>query len=156
MRTDFLHFNGAVERDPAIDAWIKAHAGASCADHGQAFPNRIMEVLPTIFRNCLNLRGAITALSPGVRWHEVVRAIVDHKLAIVLAAVLDGERPDGGVVGQPVPEEFRCIVQPCVALFLNHLGSICDGLLHKLHYVGLALESVARRIVALAEVGPDL
>ena len=52
MRTDFLHFNGAVERDPAIDAWMKAHAGASCANHGQAFPNRIMEVLPTIVRNC--------------------------------------------------------------------------------------------------------
>jgi hypothetical protein len=27
MRTDFLRFNGAVERDPAIDAWMKAHAG---------------------------------------------------------------------------------------------------------------------------------
>jgi hypothetical protein len=27
MRTDFLRFNGAVERDPAIDAWLKAHAG---------------------------------------------------------------------------------------------------------------------------------
>ena len=26
-RTDFLRFNGAVERDPAIDAWMKAHAG---------------------------------------------------------------------------------------------------------------------------------
>jgi hypothetical protein len=27
MRTDFLRFNGAVERDPAIDAWMKEHAG---------------------------------------------------------------------------------------------------------------------------------
>jgi hypothetical protein len=26
-RTDFLRFNGAVERDPAIDAWMKDHAG---------------------------------------------------------------------------------------------------------------------------------
>jgi hypothetical protein len=26
-RTDLLRFNGAVERDPAIDAWMKAHAG---------------------------------------------------------------------------------------------------------------------------------
>jgi hypothetical protein len=25
--TDFLRFNGAVERDPAIDAWMKEHAG---------------------------------------------------------------------------------------------------------------------------------
>ena len=27
MKTDFLRFNGAVERDPAIDAWMKEHAG---------------------------------------------------------------------------------------------------------------------------------
>jgi len=28
MRTELLRFNGAVERDPAIDAWMKEHAGA--------------------------------------------------------------------------------------------------------------------------------
>jgi len=27
MRTELLRFNGAVERDPAIDAWLEAHAG---------------------------------------------------------------------------------------------------------------------------------
>ena len=27
MRTDLLRFNGTVERDPAIDAWMKAHSG---------------------------------------------------------------------------------------------------------------------------------
>jgi hypothetical protein len=27
MRTDFLRFNGAVERDPAIDAWMKERSG---------------------------------------------------------------------------------------------------------------------------------
>src|ERR1051326_4486533 len=27
MRTAFLRFDGAVERDPAIDAWLKEHAG---------------------------------------------------------------------------------------------------------------------------------
>ncbi len=27
MRTDLLRFNGAVERDPAIDAWMKEHSG---------------------------------------------------------------------------------------------------------------------------------
>ena len=27
MRKDLLTFDGAVERDPAIDAWMKAHAG---------------------------------------------------------------------------------------------------------------------------------
>jgi hypothetical protein len=28
MRTDILRFNGAVERDPRIDEWMKDHAGA--------------------------------------------------------------------------------------------------------------------------------
>lgn len=27
MRTDLLRFDGAVERDPAIDAWMKNHTG---------------------------------------------------------------------------------------------------------------------------------
>ncbi len=27
MRTELLRLNGAVERDPTIDAWIKEHAG---------------------------------------------------------------------------------------------------------------------------------
>ena len=27
MRANLLRFNGAVERDPAIDAWMKEHAG---------------------------------------------------------------------------------------------------------------------------------
>jgi hypothetical protein len=27
MRTDLLRFNGAVQRDPAINLWMKAHAG---------------------------------------------------------------------------------------------------------------------------------
>jgi len=27
MRTELLRFNGAVERDPAIDAWMKGHPG---------------------------------------------------------------------------------------------------------------------------------
>lgn len=27
MRTELLRFNGAVERDPAIDAWMKQHRG---------------------------------------------------------------------------------------------------------------------------------
>ena len=27
MKTDLLRFNGAVERDPAIDAWLKGHTG---------------------------------------------------------------------------------------------------------------------------------
>jgi hypothetical protein len=27
MKTDLLRFNGAVQRDPAIDAWLKQHKG---------------------------------------------------------------------------------------------------------------------------------
>ena len=27
MKEEFLRFNGAVERDPAIDAWMKEQAG---------------------------------------------------------------------------------------------------------------------------------
>ena len=27
MKTELLRFNGAVERDPAIDAWMRQHAG---------------------------------------------------------------------------------------------------------------------------------
>ena len=31
MRSELLRFDGAVERDPAIQAWMKAHAGESGA-----------------------------------------------------------------------------------------------------------------------------
>jgi hypothetical protein len=31
MRTELLRFNGAVERDPAIDAWMKEHRGELAA-----------------------------------------------------------------------------------------------------------------------------
>jgi hypothetical protein len=37
MRTALLRFNGAVERDPAIDAWMKKHAGAKGAIARQWF-----------------------------------------------------------------------------------------------------------------------
>jgi hypothetical protein len=73
----------------------------------------------------------------------------------VLAAVLDGGRPNGRVVGQPIAEKLRSIVQPRVALLSNHFRSGGDGLLHELDDVGFSLESLTRRIVALAEVGPD-
>jgi hypothetical protein len=35
MRTELLRFKGAVERDPAIDAWMEKHAGelAAIAHH---------------------------------------------------------------------------------------------------------------------------
>jgi hypothetical protein len=74
----------------------------------------------------------------------------------VLAAVLNGECPDGRVVGQPVNEKFRCLVQPRVALLLNHFCSVGDGLLHELDDVGPGLERFTRGIVALAEVGPEI
>jgi hypothetical protein len=31
MRTDLLRFNGAVERDPAIDAWMRERDGELAA-----------------------------------------------------------------------------------------------------------------------------
>jgi len=33
MKTDFLRFNGAVERDPAIDAWLKTKMQTQTKDH---------------------------------------------------------------------------------------------------------------------------
>jgi hypothetical protein len=97
------------------------------------------------------------ALSRPRCWrHQVVRAIVDDQLAVVLAAVLDGGHPDRGVVRQSIPKRFRGIVQTRVALLLNHLRSVRDGLFHELHHVGLGLELVARRIVAFTEVRPEV
>src|SRR5258708_6195716 len=115
----------------------------------------ITSALPTTRKSeiaALNVQGLI-ALAARVRWHQVVRTVVDHKLAIVLAAVLDSDHPDVGVVGQPVPK-FRCFIQPRVALLLNHLRTVRNSLLHELHDIGLGLEIVTRGIVALAEVGP--
>jgi hypothetical protein len=43
MRTDLLRFNGAVERDPAIEAWMEEHAGELGAIARQWFE---------VMRNC--------------------------------------------------------------------------------------------------------
>jgi hypothetical protein len=43
MRTELLRFNGTVERDPAIDAWMKEHAGELGAIAQQWFE---------VMRNC--------------------------------------------------------------------------------------------------------
>jgi hypothetical protein len=37
MKTELLRFNGAVERDPAVDAWLKARAGELGASARQWF-----------------------------------------------------------------------------------------------------------------------
>jgi len=37
MRTELLRFNGAVERDPTIDTWMKAHSGELGAIASQWF-----------------------------------------------------------------------------------------------------------------------
>ena len=37
MRTELLRFNGAVERDPAIDVWMKEHSGELGAIAHQLF-----------------------------------------------------------------------------------------------------------------------
>jgi hypothetical protein len=52
MRTELLRFNGAVEQDPAIDAWMKAHAGELGAIAHQWFDvmrrcgDEVRELLP--------------------------------------------------------------------------------------------------------------
>jgi hypothetical protein len=43
MKTELLRFNGAVERDPAIDAWMKKHKGELGAIAQQWF---------AVMRNC--------------------------------------------------------------------------------------------------------
>jgi hypothetical protein len=43
MRTELLRFNGTVERDPAIDAWMKEHTGSLGAIARQWFE---------VMRNC--------------------------------------------------------------------------------------------------------
>ena len=43
MRTDLLRFNGAVERDPAVDSWMDEHAGELGAIAHQWFE---------VMRNC--------------------------------------------------------------------------------------------------------
>ena len=43
MKTDLLRFDGAVERDPAVDAWMKEHAGELGAIARQWFE---------VMRNC--------------------------------------------------------------------------------------------------------
>ena len=43
MKTELLRFNGAIQRDPAIDAWMKAHAGELGAIAAQWFD---------VMRNC--------------------------------------------------------------------------------------------------------
>jgi hypothetical protein len=103
-------------------------------------------------------KDSITALTPRVRRHQIVRAIVNYKLAVVLAAVLDGEHPGLGVVDHPVPPRiFRNFVQPRVALLLNHVRSVRHRLLNQLHHIGFRLVSVSRRVVlVLAEVRTDV
>jgi len=51
---------------------------------------------------------------------------------------------------------FRNFVQAGVALLLNQVGAVGDGLLNQLHYVALGFVHVAGRVVlVLAEVGVE-
>jgi hypothetical protein len=63
MRTELLRFNGAVERDPAIDAWMKEHAGELGAIAHQWFE---------VMRKCGDeVRGV--AESTGAREGKAIR-----------------------------------------------------------------------------------
>ena len=94
-------------------------------------------------------------LPARVRRHHTVRTVVDYELALVFPTVLDGERPNGGIVGEPVPKKLRRFVQPRVALLSNHLRPVRNGLLHELDHCGLGFENVTRGIVFLDKVGPE-
>jgi hypothetical protein len=62
---------------------------------------------------------------PRIRRYLIVRAIVDHQLAVMLAAVLGGLPLGEEIVGHAIrPWKFRDFVQPCVALLLNYDGSV--------------------------------
>ncbi|HEX4138586.1 MAG TPA: DUF1801 domain-containing protein [Bryobacteraceae bacterium] len=55
MGTELLRFNGAVERDPAIDAWMKEHAGelgAIAHQWFEAMRNRGDEVRELLHDGC--------------------------------------------------------------------------------------------------------
>jgi len=41
MRMELLRFNGAVERDPAIEVWMKEHAGELAAIAGRGVKRRL-------------------------------------------------------------------------------------------------------------------
>ena len=101
------------------------------------------------------LMKARTFLPARIRWDHVVGAVIDHELAVVLAAVLDCEHPQIRIAHE-LFSPFRSLVQSCIALLLNHAGSVGDGLLNELDYVGFCLEGLARGIVAFAKIGIDV
>src|SRR6266849_5038182 len=99
----------------------------------------------------------ISALAPGFRRDQVVRAVVDDQLAEVLGAVLDGGDPDIGIVDHMLPgfpPKGHGFVQAGIALLLDQGRPVGDGLLDEFHHIGFRLINVARRVVrVLAEVG---
>jgi len=70
MRMGFLRFDGAVERDPAIAAWMKQHAGEM-----GAIAQRWFEAM----QNCGKFAGFCTM---AVRWHvwETHRSVMSMYL----------------------------------------------------------------------------
>ena len=68
-----------------------------------------------------------------------------HEKAVVLAAVLDDERPAVRIVNHLVAKrQFRSFVQPNVARLLNQVSSVRDCLLSAIHHVGFRLVNVSR------------
>src|SRR5579872_3326358 len=69
--------------------------------------------------------------------------------------MLRGVCPQVRIVDQPFspPGGF---VQTGVPLFFNHTRPFGDSLLHELHNVGFRLESIARWVIALPKIGPNL
>ncbi|HXY06964.1 MAG TPA: hypothetical protein VEI52_03845 [Terriglobales bacterium] len=70
IRGELLRFNGAVERDPAIDAWMEEHAGESRHKIGTSIPGRLSRFtsLPvTGTPSYLAAKDASTYAASGVR-----------------------------------------------------------------------------------------
>src|SRR5438270_12411580 len=74
----------------------------------------------------------------------------------MLAAVLDGESPEPGIVHHPVTPDFHGILQTCVALLANHVGALGDRALHELHYVRFCLDLIARWVIPFTEIRSEI
>ena len=77
MRRDLLRFDGAVERDPAIDAWMKKHAGVRGRSRSSG-----LESCAIAFKDCiLHYRQILQASGPCSSHHvRILNTHVIHRL----------------------------------------------------------------------------
>src|SRR5215472_7774893 len=113
---------------------------------------------PSRMMNCRTSQTGKASLPTRIGWNQIVGAIIDDNLSVMLAAMLDGEHPHIRSVSQAVaPWHLHRFVEPGVAALLDQFGAVGDGLLNQIHHVRLRLVGIARRIVlVLAEVRTDI